>query len=105
MADYLYCYKDAPCEFCGFCKDCAEVHEENKDSWMRYFGEYFNNSYFWRKDLRIWREDLRSEWRQNSMERERCNASTYCLFCGICKECGEEITKISWWRMWGRYFN
>ena len=83
------CTEDPPCKFCGFCIDCGEVHEEN--SWMRYFGEYFNNSHLWRTDLRRESEMMkRMAW--IGKMRGRCrSSSSICIFCGICKDCGNKV--------------
>ena len=81
-----------PCKFCGYCNVCGKVHEENKDSWKRNFGEYFNNSHFWRKSLRNESEMMKKmSWIPKM--RGRCSSvSSICVFCGICKECGKEVT-------------
>ena len=102
------CTKDPPCKFCGICSNCGEVHEEN--SWIRYFGEYFNNSHFWRTDLRG-ESEMMSRFPWHLKMRGRCRSTpSQCLFCGICIGCAEEYTKQygnrnSWWRMWGFLIN
>ena len=98
------CTKDPPCKFCRFCIHCGEAHEENKNSWKKHFGEYFNNSHFWRKSFKQESKMMKKmSWVQSM--RGRCSSTSYCLFCGICIGCGEEYYEKSLWRKWGRYFN